>query len=149
MPEEINAAQKPWYERFLEYVIGLLLLASLTYGISHSSFRRKIDKDEIAQKVLENCKYHSFMYMQEEPLQANAELMTCSEVQIKTEMNECDNRNPDMKVWFVATDGLWFLYGPVVGNGDLPPPILINSCHALVDARNGMILETGYSKFKK
>jgi len=137
---------KPWYERLVEYAILALILASLVYGISKSSIHAGTDEASVIKNALEYCKFNSTgMDMSEEPQHAKTELMTCHEVREKTTMSKCDNRSPDEKMWFVSTDGLWYLYGPV-SNDAHPSPITIDACYVLIDAKTGIILDIRFSE---
>ncbi len=146
MSEEMKIKSKPWYVRLIEYTILFLILASLVYGISKSSVTFWVDENSVVKNALDYCKNNYYMLdMKKEPQQAKAELMTCGEVKEKTIMKECDDRNPDSKMWFVSTDGLWFLYGPVVDKTPVIPTQL-NVCYVLINGWTGQRLEIRYSE---
>ncbi len=147
MTEKSETEGKVWLERLVGYAVLILILGLLAYGISNSSIIHGVDEAAAVKIALDDCKYASFsMDVQEEPQHAKAELMTCGEVQKETMMSECDHRKADAKMWFVTTDGLWFLYGPAPDNGEAPIPILIDACYVLIDGTNGRRLEIRYSE---
>ena len=147
MLKTIKVKSNASFEQLVGYVILLLILASLVYGISDSSIMRGVDEATAAKIALDYCKYNYDMdVMVEEPQHAKAELMTCSDVQEKTLMSECDDRKADAKMWFVITDGLWLLYGPAPINGMESSPIQVDACYVLIDETNGRRLGIRWSE---
>ncbi len=147
MPEKFEINVKTKLERLIEFAILFLTITSLVYGIINSSIKRGTDKDSVIKNALDYCRHNYYaLDMKEEPQQAKAESMTCSEVQEKTIMNECDDRTPDSKMWFISTDGLWLLYGPASIDGSYTGPIQIDACYVLIDGKTGERLEVRYSE---
>lgn len=74
-----------------------------------------------------------------------AKLLACKEVPEKTGWNACDMgiHSPDIMVWFVSMNGLWFHYGPPNPDGTNSEPIPFTECIVIIDAGTGALFQLG------
>lgn len=78
-----------------------------------------IDKQTAIEKAQLYCE-QTHSTPQKTPHNINAKLLACNEVKKQTGLDACDTRFnfPNLKVWFVSMNGLWFYQGPPHIAGD-------------------------------
>ena len=129
------------FKRYIAYALLILIFLLLLFA-AHNLYvdHRIINEQTAIARVRRQCMNIFSASEQQDPYNIKAELFSCSEAAAQIPGSACNRFSPDVKVWIVSMDGLWFHYGPPSEDGSSGAPIQIHSCHALMDAKTGDII---------
>ncbi len=136
-----NLAKSRWQvSKIVPFLLTLVLLTACNEG-TKQDIQRLISgfltEQAAIEKAINYCQ--TLGTPQETPHNFIAEFSTCQDVKDRLP-HACDQRPPDLKVWFVTMDGIW-LHSPLPPASGSPVPIPFNRCQVLMNAQTGERLQ--------